>query len=1023
MGNRIKGLAVMRPIVGFGLALGFAGLAFAEDGKRQIEEVVVTAEKVESTVSDTSISITAFSEEAIEDFGIQGADELVNYIPATTRDAYDIRIRGVGRNFRALGGDPGVATYYNGIYSPDFGIAASENGLYDLARVEVLRGPQGTLYGRNSIGGALNYVTNSATYEPEGEVRVQMGGYDTKELYAMVSGGLIDDVLAGRLTATKRDRDGHQEGVNGAPDLDSTHDRNVALSFLIDVSPDISIKVRANDRLSDRAIGIFGYLDEGPMGMRGPATDYAAYGLRAVPAGTPGALMYTDPGAGATIYGLPVRPGIDEAASAQPNAAFGRTAGNALFGTKDSDSMLGMVNNSGGNCEWPYESTECNHSKFEHMSSSFELTWDINDDMSLSYLFGTNDFEYTFNIDIDGYDSDFSKYRQTVLEDVWNYSHELRLQLQLGDKISVTSGLFSFTEARNQNYSLTNNTLRFTQAADYGDLAIPTPTPPNLSLIGLDDVDFGLGGLSFMQLLGALTGLQQSPVGIDSAGDGQQVAGLWGGSEDLYRHKNRTVNEQVAFFTQATFEINDQFALVAGVRYAKDDKDALERRTAYYELPATAAGAGGLLAGMSTLPTAIMPLLGYAEAPNVVANAAPFAALPPEVNPFGQNLLFVLHSVGAVTDLALMNIATGRATFTGDAANPIAPVCDITDASCGSPLLLQGLPLSFAWRTSDSDSWSDTNFRLNLDWTPNDDTLMYFSVTTGYRAGGYSLGVLDARVQTDASCLNTGFLLNCLKPVSYDKETVTAYEVGYKGTFMDGRAQVNAAVYRYDYENYQDQIDTFDSARNASVDTATNAGDAVNMGVEIEGTFLIGDNLTLGGNYSYTDTEYSESYEVTERDDPSLPNSLFAFALDENGDRVVTPTGNVFNLAAYVRDVQGNPLKRIPKHKGILYGTYEVPTTNGTVAFNASYSYTGEYWSSAVQRELDRVPSRKRIDMSISWKDDANRWAARFFVDNVTDERVFRGFDTATESSNYRFTGERLYPRYWGIDVTRRFGG
>ena len=145
--------------------------------------------------------------------------------------------------------------------------------------------------------------------------------------------------------------------------------------------------------------------------------------------------------------------------------------------------------------------------------------------------------------------------------------------------------------------------------------------------------------------------------------------------------------------------------------------------------------------------------------------------------------------------------------------------------------------------------------------------------------------------------------------------------------------------------------------------------------------------------------------------------------MDENGDRVVTPTGNVFNLAAYVRDVQGNPLKRIPKHKGILYGTYEVPTTNGTVAFNASYSYTGEYWSSAVQRELDRVPSRKRIDMSISWKDDANRWAARFFVDNVTDERVFRGFGTATESSNYRFTGERLYPRYWGIDVTRRFGG
>ena len=129
-------------------------LSIAEE--RRIEEIVVTAEKRESTVSDTSISITAFGEDMIEDFGIQGADELVNYLPSTTRDSFDIRIRGVGRNFRALGGDPGVATYYNGIYSEDFGIAASENGLYDVARIEALRGPQGTLYGRNSIGGALN---------------------------------------------------------------------------------------------------------------------------------------------------------------------------------------------------------------------------------------------------------------------------------------------------------------------------------------------------------------------------------------------------------------------------------------------------------------------------------------------------------------------------------------------------------------------------------------------------------------------------------------------------------------------------------------------------------------------------------------------------------------------------------------------------------------------------------------------------------------------------------------------------
>ena len=118
---------------------------------------------------------------------MQGANDLMDQLPATTRDAYDVRIRGVGRNFRALGGDPGVATYYNGIYSPDFGIAAGENYLYDVERIEVLRGPQGTLYGRNSIGGAIKF-TKQPTFEAEGEVRAVLGDYGTEQYYFMSSG-------------------------------------------------------------------------------------------------------------------------------------------------------------------------------------------------------------------------------------------------------------------------------------------------------------------------------------------------------------------------------------------------------------------------------------------------------------------------------------------------------------------------------------------------------------------------------------------------------------------------------------------------------------------------------------------------------------------------------------------------------------------------------------------------------------------------------------------------------------------
>ena len=170
----------------------FAFQANAEDERRQIEEVIVTAEKVEATVSDTSISITAIGSEMLEDMGIQSANEFVNYIPATTRDTYDIRIRGVGRNFRALGGDPGVATYYNGVYSEDALIALTENALFDVERIEVLRGPQGTLYGRNSIGGAINYVLKKPTKEPYAMVRAQFGSHNNQEYYGVLSGPITD---------------------------------------------------------------------------------------------------------------------------------------------------------------------------------------------------------------------------------------------------------------------------------------------------------------------------------------------------------------------------------------------------------------------------------------------------------------------------------------------------------------------------------------------------------------------------------------------------------------------------------------------------------------------------------------------------------------------------------------------------------------------------------------------------------------------------------------------------------------
>ncbi len=160
-----------------------------------------------------------------------------------------------------------------------------------------------------------------------------------------------------------------------------------------------------------------------------------------------------------------------------------------------------------------------------------------------------------------------------------------------------------------------------------------------------------------------------------------------------------------------------------------------------------------------------------------------------------------------LTPLAIANIFAGNAAPTFNPAAPIVGTCGLTDTTCTTPLWLQGIPYSFADSAAGEDDWGDTSFRVNLDWTPNEDTLIYLSVTTGYRSGGYSLGIGDSRGPG-----NFGDIV----PSTYDQEEVLATELGYKGTLLDGQLQLNTSVYLYQYDQYQDRIEIFNEASNTS---------------------------------------------------------------------------------------------------------------------------------------------------------------------------------------------------------------
>jgi len=913
-----------------------------ESSNRRIEEVVVTAEKVESTVSDTSISITAIGTEMLENMGIQNANEFVNYIPATTRDNYDIRIRGVGRNFRALGGDPGVATYYNGIYSEDSLIALTENGLFDIERIEVLRGPQGTLYGRNSIGGAINYITKRPTDTLTGMVRVQLGKNDNQEMYGVVSGPLTDTLKA-RFTTSKRKNDPLLGSVLGMPGTDSTDDINNAIMFEWTATDSISVDFRFNDRNSDRVIGGNALINEGWGSSRGSrVTDVYAQGLRAVTAGTAGAQMFTNPNTGAVAYGANNRPGVD-LAPRRPNPAYASNA--YLNGDGDLDEVRHELLTNGNNREG-----------FDQRGASTTITWDASEAATVKYSFGYSDFAYTYDIDTDDSNSEITDFGNTVLEDIYSYSHELQLLWDVNENLFLTTGLYYFKSSRLQDFTITDESSqgRIDQAANYGTLG------------------------AFLPALG----ISSTPVTLDTPAMNRQVLGVWGGDTFgdgyAYRHNNTNKTEQKAVYAQGVYTFNDQWALTVGLRWAEDEKNVSENRGAYAELmfPWTffdsptfvVPGTGGLTAGQVLRGPAVtgIPALGIP--------AAAFAGF---------------------TDLAWTNFYMGAATPTGNPNAPIAPTCALDSTTCANPLRLAGVPMGVASLASDSQTWSDTSFRVNLDWTPNADTLIYGYVTTGYRAGGYGLGILDARVG-GAGGTPVGIL-------SYDKENVTAYELGYKTQLFDGTVQLFSAIYTYQYENYQDQVDVLDPLTNTSRDIPVNTGDTSNTGFEIEGVWLATDALTVNANYSFTKTEYKDDVLLLEDENHLAPVPLFG---------------------ATSHNLNGSSLKGIPEHKFTMWADYRwILPSDASLSLNGAFSYTGDYNTNSIERAYDKVPARRRVDTSLIWASADAKTRVRFFIDNLTDEVNFREVSQANHEENFRLQGTLLQARTWGVDFQRSFGG
>jgi iron complex outermembrane receptor protein len=193
----------------------------ADEGERSegmIEEIIVTAQRREESLMDVPVAVTAFTGEQLERMGALDIISISQMTPNTTLEVsrgtnstLTAFIRGVGQQDPVAGFESGVGIYVDDVYFNRPQAAVLE--IFDVERIEVLRGPQGTLYGRNTIGGAIKYVTRRLSDTPEFRVRGRLGNYSMMDVVATASVPLSDTFRIGGSVASFN-RDGFGDNLN-----------------------------------------------------------------------------------------------------------------------------------------------------------------------------------------------------------------------------------------------------------------------------------------------------------------------------------------------------------------------------------------------------------------------------------------------------------------------------------------------------------------------------------------------------------------------------------------------------------------------------------------------------------------------------------------------------------------------------------------------------------------------------------------------------------------------------------------
>lgn len=242
----------------------------------------------------------------------------------------------------------------------------------------------------------------------------------------------------------------------------------------------------------------------------------------------------------------------------------------------------------------------------------------------------------------------------------------------------------------------------------------------------------------------------------------------------------------------------------------------------------------------------------------------------------------------------------------------------------------------------DSGSWTSFDPRVALDIAVSDDVLLYGSVSSGYKSGGFNSApdrVLAEGVEQ--------------RPAAFDEEEVLAYEVGLKSRFWGGRAQLNVSAYFNDYKDFQ-----LEDASNLVI-VIQNAGDVETKGIELDGTFLLTENLTLIANYSHMKAEFTR--------------------------------GSFLGA-----DISGNAVPRAPDSSGSMVLDYALPLGNlGELGLRGEYIRTDSFFFDVANTYEQDAYSL--TNARATYRSPGNRWSLALIGENLGDEKYFNTIVEALE--------------------------